>query len=450
MPSYNAAPQSHNVLSFQTKQEYCPREHYQTSSERDVYSAMYVQTRNGTESRRFTLDGLKFATGIKSQNTVRVALAGLVRKGHVTVLDKKGSRHYGILYRVQMPHEIRALNQDPTYLAEQMRLAEEVKRQKAKAKQPKPKQEKLDFDKPHEPTDPPDQPTDEVEESQAGTVCQPVPTAAPVAAVAPLAALPETSEIEVTESAKPQENDEVKNSKIEVTETQKLRSQKARILLLYLTCITNMENLGGVSGIPMCACMREAESGHTETPSVAAPEPPVSAQPVPPPAKSEGDKADGMPRATVSPENTDLGKAILVILQWTDIVLDQRLKAEFRRAYAFFRANHATPEDILRYKVWWWESGRIRPPKVDWLIENFPVFRGEIAPPEATGTGGQNSQPQISLKAKYEQCETQMYKMYVGHQWESLSEKFSVLKRFVLNANLHWDDDLANEVLMEG
>lgn len=84
-----ALAQSHNVLSFQPKQEYRPREQYQTSSERDVYNTLYLQTRNGTESRRFTLDGLKFATGIKSQNTVRVALAGLVRKGHVTVLDKK-------------------------------------------------------------------------------------------------------------------------------------------------------------------------------------------------------------------------------------------------------------------------------------------------------------------------------------------------------------------------
>ena len=58
-----------------------------------------------------------------------------------------------------------------------------------------------------------------------------------------------------------------------------------------------------------------------------------------------------MPYARVSPENTDLGKTIYVMLGWTDLIPDDHLKARFRRAFAFFTANKATPEEILRYKV---------------------------------------------------------------------------------------------------
>lgn len=171
---------NNNVLPFQSKQEYCPYEHYQTSSERQVYSKMYQQTNLGRESKRFTLDGLQYATAYKSQDTVRVALAGLVRKGHVTILDKKRCRHYGILYRVQMPHEIRALNQDPAYLAEQARLAEEVKK-------PKAKQQKLPFDDP-------DHQQSAGENPPAAAPEMPVTSAALVAAVEPLAEASEPSE----------------------------------------------------------------------------------------------------------------------------------------------------------------------------------------------------------------------------------------------------------------
>jgi hypothetical protein len=455
MNATQASAQRPNVLSFQPKQEVFPYEHYQTASERQVYSKMYQQTKCGQESRRFTLDGLKYATGIKSQETVRVALAGLVRKKHVTILDKKGCRHYGILYRIQMPHEIRALNQDPAYLAEQEQLAEEVKQKKANQKA-KAKQQKLQFEPPPgEPGEPPDQPTDEEPQTPPASMAMPATTAAPGATVEPLAEAANPSEksaIRVTESA---EIAEPKNSKIRVTETQKLGSQKARILFMLLTWVIHEKHRGGVDYSARMHA-REVAPGEIET-SSAAPEPAAPSVPSRPvrtaAKKAEADKSYCNSKTTVAPENTDLGQALCVMLQWTDIVLDGYLRGKLRHGIAWFSANHATPEEILRYKVWWWESGRTRPPKLDWMIENFPVFRGEIAAPQATGTAarpagqGNHSAPiKLPTKAFYETIAAQMSQVYTGTQWESISEKMAVFKGYVLRAGLAWNDDLANEI----
>jgi hypothetical protein len=446
MPSYNAATQASNVYAFQTQPEQYRIEHLQTLAEHHVWQLMYLSTRFGKESKRFTVDQLLAMSsgkkmilghnGIRSRNTIRNALAGLVRKQHLTILDRKGYRHHGTLYRVQMPHEILALQRDPEYVAEQERLA--LAELEAK-RTPKPKQLKLDLRTDDLPAmdDPPAMPPP-VAESLAEPVGIP--------------------EIDLTEGPETTDSTDEQKSKFDLTCDQKLTAQKARILFMVLNYVINHEKHGGDSEYSTRAHMREGEPGETTTPSPAAPpEPPkpsVVPRPVNPAAKkAEADKRHCNSKATVAPENTDLGKTLMVMLNWVDIVLDQRLKAELRRGYAYFTACGATPEEILRYKVWWWNSGRIRPPKLDWMIENFPVFRGEIAAQMATGTAARPATPgnhssliKLPTKASYATIAAQMAQTYTGKHWESISEQMAVFKAYVLRAGFAWNDDLANEV----
>lgn len=148
----------------------------------------------------------------------------------------------------------------------------------------------------------------------------------------------------------------------------------------------------------MCACMREAQPSETETPSAAAPEPPVSAPPVPPPAQSEGDSRHRMPRATGSPENTDLGRNVRFLLGWDDTILHTSIRPLLLDAIEYFRANNATADEILRYNAWRKFRGLRKVLK--YVIQDFPEFRDDTAPaigggiaaPATSGTAARPAQ----------------------------------------------------------
>ena len=53
------------------------------------------------------------------------------------------------------------------------------------------------------------------------------------------------------------------------------------------------------------------------------------------------------------------------------------------------------------------------------------------------------------LRARYEECAKELYRKFVGKQWESESERIYEYKRIVLKQILPWNDDLATEILSQ-
>ena len=78
-----------------------------SGSEQRVYSQMYRETiSKGKQQGYFPIPELKRLTGIRSTNTIRRALIGLIEKQSIRLLEKNQGSHYGSHYRIFGPKEI--------------------------------------------------------------------------------------------------------------------------------------------------------------------------------------------------------------------------------------------------------------------------------------------------------------------------------------------------------
>lgn len=80
---------------------------WHTKSEQKVYEVMYTETLLYQCSERyFTLQWLTTKTKIRSQNTIRTALQGLIKKKSIEVVETKVGEKIGHRYRVYSPSAI--------------------------------------------------------------------------------------------------------------------------------------------------------------------------------------------------------------------------------------------------------------------------------------------------------------------------------------------------------
>ena len=86
---------------------YIPLDATHTSAEAKVYSIMYRETiTRGLKERHFSNQELMKMTGLRSDNTVRLALKGLREKLSIELVGHEKYFKYGQLYRIFTPKEI--------------------------------------------------------------------------------------------------------------------------------------------------------------------------------------------------------------------------------------------------------------------------------------------------------------------------------------------------------
>ena len=447
-----AAPLRNNILAFEPSQskDHYNIEHFHTPSEHVIYFLMYRESKAGTKKTRFSTDKLTEASMYRDRRTIMRAIRGLLQKEHIVLVSRLNHTHLGSLYAVVPPKDVFALHRNPEYEARQAKRIQEKKERPTKPRKPK---RDFDFD----------------------------PSLAEIPSVieSDLAASENVQRAGVMDDPMHQPNDPpaenlpVENSIIfnalNLSDAPMLGASMHQpndfILIHEFNPITNHSGVGKVApharmregehlpgdaptgGVPpeqnqvFCQASSDqnlAEVTFPDSPPVTVPPPTISGQ-----RSAEVGKPGGNSRTTVPPEKTPLGRAILVALQWQDTILDHELRGQLRQAIAWFALNSATPEEILRYHAWRMLHKTTSVPPIHWLKEDFPAFRFD----EKYDDGEtQQELPGPPLRGKYLACAKQMFQTYIGHEWESFSEKIDTFKRFVAHAGIAWNDDLANEI----
>jgi hypothetical protein len=99
--------QASEVASSGGARTFIPLDATHSSAEAKVYSVMYRETiSRELRQRHFSNQDLRKATGLRSDNTVRLALNGLRKKLSIELIGHEKYFPYGQLYRVYTPKEI--------------------------------------------------------------------------------------------------------------------------------------------------------------------------------------------------------------------------------------------------------------------------------------------------------------------------------------------------------
>lgn len=127
---------------------------------------------------------------------------------------------------------------------------------------------------------------------------------------------------------------------------------------------------------------------------------------------------------TKSAEQQALENEAIEFLGYREIVLDENYKGTLRALVAWCKRQGITAEILQEYRLWWWKSGRTKPPKFDWLRETYPVFKGDLSRKQTGTTAAAPQEPYVAQEIEIPQ---EPAKIQHSPFWQSCLEKIKPL-----------------------
>lgn len=340
-----------------------------TPPEQQVYETILRRSRSGTKTRQvrqYTNEEILKKSSYKDVRTISRAIKGLLEKGSIELVSNKGRSHYGTSYWPLLNTEIYDLRQTPEWQERQNGISNARKaltvlmvlrlHKLARAAR-----------KGYSPS-PPNAPTGGG--GNGGNAPSALTLNAPTA---------------------PVENEDrvlsVPASEMGIRVHQD-NQQENFILIHEFRELIESDSGGGLVNIH---ARGDASFGaERQEDEKAASQSGNFRREVPSQSRSRQTKKEAVQKTdcefrTKSAEQQTLESEAIEFMGYGEIVLDENYKGTIRALIAWCKRQGITAEILQEYRLWWWKSGRTKPPKFDWLRDTYPVFKGDLSR-QQTGT----------------------------------------------------------------